>query len=125
MVDAEPQLERNRIVTDIVLNNDNCPHMVIWGIKDNDSWRTAVNPLLYTSGLAKKKAWYGVRSALRHRAIVKEQQSGIELLKESAPLTSVYSNSIYNLQGMCVGNADDWSKLSAGIYVFNGKLIKR
>jgi hypothetical protein len=98
--------------------------MIIWGIKDNDSWRSAVNPLLYTSGLAKKKAWYGVRSALRHRAIVKEQ-SGIEQTKEADSFSSFRSNAVYTLQGICMGTAADWSGLSAGIYVINGKLRKR
>ena len=74
--DLLEQARNYRVVTDIVLNNDNCPSMVIWGIKDNDSWRSASNPLLYTSGLARKKAWYAVRSALRHRAIQHEASIG-------------------------------------------------
>ena len=65
----EEQARCYRIVTDIVLNHANCPSMVVWGIKDNDSWRSASNPLLYTSGLEKKPAWYAVRSALRHRTL--------------------------------------------------------
>ena len=120
--DLDEQARQYRIVTDIVLNNDNCPHMIVWGIKDNDSWRNSVNPLLYTSGLVKKKAWYGVRSALRHRAILKEQQSGVEQLKEGAPVSSFRTNAIYNLQGVRVGDIDDWSKLSAGIDVYDRKL---
>ena len=65
----EEQARCYRVVTDIVLNHANCPSMVVWGIKDNDSWRSASNPLLYTSGLEKKPAWYAVRSALRHRTL--------------------------------------------------------
>ncbi len=65
----EEQARLYRLITDIVLNNDNCPSMVIWGVKDNDSWRTSSNPLLYDSGMGKKPAWYGVRSALRHRTL--------------------------------------------------------
>ena len=65
----EEQARLYRVITDIMLNNDNCPYMVIWGIKDNDSWRSASNPLLYTSGLSKKPAWRAIRSALRHRSL--------------------------------------------------------
>ena len=65
----EEQARCYRVVTDIVLNHANCTSMVVWGIKDNDSWRSASNPLLYTSGLEKKPAWYAVRSALRHRTL--------------------------------------------------------
>lgn len=64
--DLYEQARSYRVVTDIVLNNDNCPTMVIWGLKDNDSWRSS-NPLLYDENLQKKPAWYAVRSALRHR----------------------------------------------------------
>ena len=66
----EAQARDYRIITDIVLNNNNCPNMVIWGLKDNNSWRESSNPLLYTSGIGKKPAWYAVRSALRHRTLI-------------------------------------------------------
>ena len=69
----EEQARNYRVITDIVLNNDNCPNLVIWGIKDNDSWRSNSNPLLYNSGLGKKKAWYAVRSSLRHRYLLQEK----------------------------------------------------
>ncbi|MBR7029959.1 MAG: endo-1,4-beta-xylanase, partial [Prevotella sp.] len=46
----EAQARDYRVITDIVLNNDNCPDMVIWGLKDNNSWRESSYPLLYTSG---------------------------------------------------------------------------
>lgn len=65
----EAQARDYRIITDIVLNNDNCPDMVIWGLKDNNSWRESSSPLLYTSSIGKKPAWYAVRSALRHRTL--------------------------------------------------------
>ena len=65
----EEQARNYRVITDIVLNNDNCPYFIIWGLKDNDSWRNASNPLLYTASLTKKPAYYAVRSALRHRVL--------------------------------------------------------
>jgi GH35 family endo-1,4-beta-xylanase len=84
-----------RVVTDIVLNHDNCPTLVVWGIKDNDSWRSASNPLLYTSGLGKKPAWYAVRSALRHRTL---NQTDIR------PAVNTQTNALpcYNLAGQKV-----------------------
>jgi hypothetical protein len=65
----EEQARNYRVITDIVLNNENCPYFIIWGLKDNDSWRNASNPLLYTASLTKKPAYYAVRSALRHRVL--------------------------------------------------------
>jgi GH35 family endo-1,4-beta-xylanase len=111
--DLEEQARNYRVITDIVLNNDNCHSMVIWGLKDNDSWRSGSNPLLYTSGLAKKTAWYAVRSALRHRMIVKEQTS-IPSLRNNSVSTDPAT---YDLGGRRIGNRP----LSPGIYIKDGK----
>ena len=116
----EEQARNYRVITDIVLNNDNCPNLVIWGIKDNDSWRSGSNPLLYDSGLGKKKAWYAVRSALRHRYLLNEK------LSIGQPLTfKQVSPNIYNLAGVKMGTVDSWDRLPQGIYVIDGKLKKK
>jgi hypothetical protein len=87
--------------------------MVIWGLKDNDSWRNASNPLLYDAGLGKKPAFYAVRSALRHRAIVKEQ-SAIESIRSVA---TPVSRPVCDLLGRHV----DPQALQPGIYIKDGK----
>ena len=110
--DLLEQARNYRVITDIVLNNDNCPNMLIWGIKDNDSWRTNSNPLLYTSGLGKKKAWYAVRSALRHRSL---QTTSINTLHPS-PFT-LHPSPIFDLSGRQVNE----ESLRPGIYIRNGK----
>ena len=58
----EEQARIYRMITDIVLNNDNCPSMVIWGIKDNDSWRSALIRCSMTLGWARNPL--GMLSAL-------------------------------------------------------------
>ncbi len=111
----EEQARLYRVITDIVLKNDNCPSMVIWGIKDNDSWRSASNPLLYTAGMEQKPAWRAVRSALRHHALT----SGIQP-QVTAPKPS--STAVYTLDGRRVQP----SALRAGIYIKDGnKFIVR
>lgn len=111
----EEQARNYRLITDIVLSNENCSNLVIWGLKDNDSWRQASQPLLYDSGLNKKKAYYSVRSALRHRSIINEQ-TGIE----SVTTTSKEKPSrIYDLSGRAVVT----TKLSPGFYIMDGKKI--
>jgi GH35 family endo-1,4-beta-xylanase len=110
--ELEEQARQYRIITDIVLNNDNCPTFLIWGIKDNDSWRNAVNPLLYTAGLEKKPAWYAVRSALRHRAILKE--AGIRPVSpdrnsDASPLFDLNGRRIYGIVP------------KPGLYIYDGK----
>lgn len=109
--DLEEQARCYRVITDIVLNNDNCPSMVIWGVKDNDSWRSASNPLLYDSGAGRKPAWYAVRSALRHRVIINESEAVL-------PLTiSKDSSAVYDLQGRLVNEGT----LKPGLYIGNGR----
>ena len=109
----EEQARMYRMITDIVLNNDNCPSMVVWGIKDNDSWRSGSNPLLYDSGLGCKPAWYAVRSALRHRDIV---NTGI-----TQPVQTVVDRPsvVYDLSGRAVGNGN--ATLKSGLYISNGR----
>lgn len=111
--DLTEQARNYRVITDIVLNNDNCPHLMIWGLKDNDSWRTESSPLLYTAQLSRKPAWYAVRSALRHRKIIKEQ-TGIKTI----PDTNRISGFIYDLSGRHVSGT-----LAPGIYIQDGKKI--
>lgn len=109
----EEQARNYRVITDIVLNNDNCPTMVIWGLKDNNSWRESSNPLLYTSSIGKKPAWYAVRSALRHR-IIEDDLTGIQDIRtESATTEGIY----YDLQGRRVTHP------TKGIFITNGRKI--
>jgi len=106
----EEQARSYRVITDIMLNHDNCTSMVIWGLKDNNSWRETSNPLLFTAQLDKKPAYYAVRSALRHRAL---KESGIHPVR----LTKQTDGSIYNLAGQKVG-AD-----YQGIVIVDGKKV--
>lgn len=104
------QARNYRVMTDIMLNHDNCPSMVIWGLKDDISWRSGSSPLLFTAQMAKKPAFYAVRSALRHRTLV---ESGISPVLR----TEHTDGSIYNLSGQKVG-AD-----YKGIVIINGKKV--
>ena len=116
----EEQARNYRVITDVVLNNDNCPNLVIWGLKDNDSWRSGSNPLLYNSSFGKKKAWYAVRSALRHRYLQNEKMS----VGQPASFKLTDSN-VYTLAGVRMGTSDCWSRLPQGIYIVDGKLKKK
>ena len=106
----EEQARLYRVITDIMLKNDNCPSMVIWGIKDNDSWRSASNPLLYNSGMQPKPAWRAVRSALRHHTLI---NSIIPHTVQYKPLNT----DVYTIDGRHA-NA---SSLKPGIYIKEGK----
>ena len=116
----EEQARNYRMITDIVLNNDNCPNLVVWGIKDNDSWRSNSNPLLYNSGLGKKKAWYAVRSALRHRYL--QQEKLLADVPEIDTNTNRSKPHVYTTKGTKLGSLEIWPKLPQGIYIVEGKL---
>ena len=104
------QARNYRVVTDIMLNNDNCPTLMIWGIKDNDSWRSGSCPLLYTAGLDRKPAWYAVRSALRHRTLMTSVATPTQ---DMMPVSSVF----YTLDGRpLIGKP-----IAKGLYINNGK----
>lgn len=102
-----------RVITDIMLNHDNCPSMVIWGLKDNNSWRESSSPLLFTAQLEKKPAYYAVRSALRHRYLV-NQETGIHAVTNTRTTTN---GTIYNLAGQKVG------KDYKGLVIKDGKKV--
>ena len=115
----EEQARNYRVITDIMLNNDNCPTMVIWGLKDNNSWRDSSNPLLYTAGIGKKPAWYAVRSALRHRTL---DDTGIHpIVWDSADIQDAI---LYDLLGRRVNGEVN---LRPGLYISKGgkKVIVR
>ena len=116
----EEQARNYRMITDIVLNNDNCPNLVIWGIKDNDSWRSNSSPLLYNSGLGKKKAWYSVRSALRHRYL--QQEKLLADVPEIDTNTNRSKPHVYTTKGTKLGSLEIWPQLPQGIYIVEGKL---
>ena len=113
----EEQARLYRVITDIMLDNDNCPYMVIWGLKDNDSWRSASSPLLFDSGMGKKPAWRAVRSALRHRQIVKSVGISAPQPDKAATTTDSF---VYDMQGRKF-RAD--SPLRKGIYISQGRKI--
>jgi hypothetical protein len=71
--------------------------------------------LLYTSGLGKKKAWYSVRSALRHRFLEKEQ-TGIKPFSVNHVNDK---NTVYDLSGRRVNTEN----LRPGVYIKAGKKI--
>lgn len=98
-------------ITRVAMTTDNCTTLMVWGLKDNDSWRSS-NPLLYDSGLSSKPAYWGVHAALS-RTYNELQATGIE--EQTKDNTSDKDNAIYDLTGRKV------SKTGKGVYIINGK----
>ena len=113
--DLQEQARNYRVLTDIVLKNDNCPNMVIWGLKDNNSWRESSSPLLYTAGLQPKPAYYAVRSALRHGALQKFKDG----IQTTVAAKHVGSTAVYDLWGRRLAGKPH----APGIYIVDGKKV--
>lgn len=84
-------------ITRTAMTVDNCTTVMIWGLKDNDSWR-ASNPLIYDSGLNAKPAYWGVHAAVSKS--YNEQTTGVCLPKVNSNNSD---NSCYDLMGRKTG----------------------
>lgn len=98
-------------ITRAAMTVDNCTTMMIWGLKDNDSWRSS-NPLIYDAGLAAKPAYWGVHAALSktHAEI-----TGIDDVEAESRVSS--SSAMYDLKGRKIINP------SKGMYIRDGKVV--
>lgn len=95
----ETQAHEYAEITNVFLKNDNCPSMVIWGISDNNSWRSN-QPLLFDNGLNAKPAYYAVHAQLRKAA---EKANSVE---SNADYESrIISKTLYDINGRQVSSA--------------------
>lgn len=74
----EVQARDYGIVLNAALSQSNCPTVMIWGVKDNDSWRQN-NPLLFDSSLNPKDAFYAVHAAAR----INSKSSSVESVQSN------------------------------------------
>ena len=65
-------------ITDVFLRNDNCPHMLVWGINDQFSWISGSHPVLFDNNTQPKPAYNAVRKVLHRYAAEQMLQTGIE-----------------------------------------------
>lgn len=107
--DLKKQAQAYKEITEVFLNNPNCPHMIIWGINDQYSWISDRNPVLFDFNTKEKPAYYSVQEALR-----KNVATGISAVEADRDLDSalpeVHSRKYFSLdgrplsqpEGMCV-----------------------
>lgn len=101
-------LEYYKIVK-TMLKYDHFPHLIIWGVTDDLSWRGG-EPLLFNNSTSKKPAFWAVRNTIRDF-----YTSDIESVEPQYLITSKPDNLTYNLSGQRVG------KDYRGIVISNGK----
>lgn len=119
--ELQKQAESFYSLVRIAMRNDNCKSVMIWGLSDDITWRPGKAPLLFTSSLQKKPAYWGVHAALRQAVgenIADEQTDVNDIIAEET--TPSLREGIYNLQGQRV------STMRPGqIYIINNKRVKK
>lgn len=93
-----------------MLKYDHFPHLIIWGITDDLSWRGG-EPLVFDSNVARKPAYWLLRNTLRDYYTT----TAIEAPVSEASASDSSETSLYNLSGQRV--AADYK----GIVIQNGK----
>ena len=101
-------LEYYKIVK-TMLKYDHFPHLIIWGVTDDLSWRGG-EPLLFDSNVTKKPAYWAIRNTLRDYF-----NTGIKAPASKASAFDPSETSLYNLSGQRV-SAD-----YRGIVIQSGK----
>lgn len=108
-------LEYYKIVK-TMLKYDHFPHLIVWGVTDDLSWRGG-EPLLFNSNVGKKPAYWALRNAVRDYYLAND--IAIPEIDKNANNPQL-GEKLYNLSGQRVGN--DYK----GIVVSNGlKYIRR
>lgn len=113
---SEQQLNRQakdyKAITQVMLDNPNCTSVMIWGLADHYSWRSASMPLIYYSSFKPKPAYFGIKKALRN-TFETSLPSTPQVFRKESP------SRIFNLQGVQVGSPFQ------GVYIQNGKKYLR
>lgn len=113
------QAEDYAEITRVMMENDNCTKMVIWGLLDSDSWRGS-SPLLYDSSTNPKQAYYAVRRVLR-KAV--ELGLGIDQVEDNTK--SVVSVRYYNIYGQRISQPEPGLNIVETIYQDNFRTSKK
>lgn len=88
--DLNKQADIYKQITEVFLMNDNCPHMVLWGVSDQHSWIADRFPLLFDNNIKEKPAYYAVQKVLRNYVAtdIPSLQSGAS--HNGSPATPLY-----------------------------------
>jgi len=97
----QKQADAYKGITEVFLRNENCPHMVLWGINDQHSWISSNNPLLFDTNNQPKPAYYSVQKALHYQAAVDAMATAIESVKNDTK-ADAYEVARYNAAGQLI-----------------------
>ncbi|MCD7710349.1 MAG: endo-1,4-beta-xylanase, partial [Porphyromonadaceae bacterium] len=116
----EKQAAAYATIARVALKYDHCPHVVIWGLTDDTSWRTGDNPLLFDATLVAKPAFFSLRDVLAEYATGAD---GIGSTYLSPEEVSPYVD-VYDIMGHLVAKQmlrTRLRELPAGYYIVDRK----
>ena len=117
---SDKQADEFRTITNIFMEQKNCPNMVLWGVSDRDSWRSGALPLLFDADLAAKPAFFAVRDALKRQYVL-----SVAPVPNDARPQSPYVD-VYNLAGQKIASGmrrESVNFLPTGIYIVDGEKV--
>lgn len=117
----EKQAAEYRTIANVLIKYDHCPNLVIWGVKDDQSWRGG-EPLLFNAAMQAKPAFYALYDVYKEYA--ENLPAGIEstaadTVGELPPFVDVY-----DLMGRSVARQMPRERiydLPAGLYIIDQK----
>ena len=92
----ERQAAEYAALVDVMMKYDHCRAVVVWGVKDDQSWRQGA-PLLFNAAMEAKPAFFALRNILEEYA----QTGGVENCTVSTETLPPYVD-VYDVMGRSV-----------------------
>ncbi len=117
----EKQAAEYRTIANVLIKYDHCPNLVIWGVKDDQTWRRG-EPLLFNAAMQAKPAFYALYDVYKEYA--ENLPAGIESTAADAVGELPPFVDVYDLMGRSVARQMPRERiydLPAGLYIIDQK----
>ena len=129
--DLQIQAQKYAQMVDIMIRYDNTPSLLVWGVRDNQSWLkhcASTKPLLFFENLEPHPAYIEVRKTYQKRAILMTTVDPISADDDSPVWFKAESKTmdVYDIVGRKVLSAstmEQVEELPDGLYIIGGKKV--
>lgn len=128
--DLQIQAQKYAQMVDIMIRYDNTPSLLVWGVRDNQSWLkhcASTKPLLFFEDLTPHQAYIDVRKTYQKRALL---MTGVDPIPADDSDNPVWyspepkTKDVFDIVGRKVlsnGTFEQIEELPAGLYIIGGK----